>query len=455
MITLLLFFRDLRLEDHSALAAARFQDSPLLPCFIFTPGQATQRNTYKSDTSFYYMIQSLKSLHKQIADQHGQLYCFYGSLEKTLHHLCNKNPITSIFCHYDYTSFAKNRQDAIEHFAKKNNIECHFFHDYLLTTPGTVVKKDSKPYVKFTPFFKAALQHVDNTPRKTKDIQWHTKLIISKELTIVDIEKEGTKDGLLLKKKPLLFIEGGLENAKKIIKKAHDITSYEKIRDIPSEHTTHFSALLKFGVVSVRSIYNSFSNKPAIIRQLVWRDFFTHIAYFFPHVFEGAFYKKFDRLSWQDNAALFTLWKEGNTGYPLVDAGMRQLNTVGYMPNRVRLITASLLVKNLHIHWKKGEQYFAQHLIDYDPSVNNGNWQWVAGTGCDTMPYFRIFNPWIAQKKFDPQGLYIKQWIPELASVEPTTLHNPYKQKGNEYPMPCVDYKLTAEKFLKTIRHIL
>jgi deoxyribodipyrimidine photo-lyase len=190
------------------------------------------------------------------------------------------------------------------------------------------------------------------------------------------------------------------------------------------------------------------------IKELIWRDFFTYIAYHFPHVFKGAFYKKYDLLKWENNKKKFLLWCNGKTGFPIVDAGMRELNETGYMHNRVRMIVASFLVKDLHISWQWGERYFANHLIDYDPSVNNGNWQWCASTGCDAQPYFRIFNPWLQQKKFDKDCIYIKKWIPELEEVDNKIIHEVYKHSVDNYPAPCVDHSIESKKTISFFKII-
>ena len=182
---------------------------------------------------------------------------------------------------------------------------------------------------------------------------------------------------------------------------------------------------------------------------MYWRDFFTHIAFHFPHVFGTAFHEKFQKIIWPFNQKKFTAWCEGETGFPIVDAGMRELNATGYMHNRVRMIVGSFLTKDLHIDWRLGEKYFAEKLVDYDPAVNNGNWQWVASTGCDAQPYFRIFNPWLQQQKFDAECIYIKRWVPELDNLSPKSIHNLYKlnQNGpNQYPTPIVDHAIESQK---------
>ena len=196
------------------------------------------------------------------------------------------------------------------------------------------------------------------------------------------------------------------------------------------------------------TIAKTLGHNHPLIQQLYWRDFFTHVAFHTPHVFGHAYNKKFEHIPWKHNVAHFEAWQKGKTGFPIVDAGMRQLNQTGFMHNRVRMIVASFLVKNLHINWQKGERYFAQKLIDYDPAVNNGNWQWCASTGCDAQPYFRIFNPWLQQKKFDPHAVYIKTWVPELQKVSVDHIHQWHTLHGSAhaYPQPIVSHKSTSNQ---------
>lgn len=220
------------------------------------------------------------------------------------------------------------------------------------------------------------------------------------------------------------------------------------------------SAHNKFGTCSIREVYyaiaDTFSKEHTLIRELYWRDFFTHVAWNFPYVFGESFHKKFDKLKWSTNAKAFKAWCDGKTGFPVVDAAMRQLNSTGYMHNRARLIVSSFLTKDLHIDWRLGEKYFAQKLVDYDPAVNNGNWQWSASTGCDAQPYFRIFNPWLQQKKFDPICAYIKEWVPELKSVDTKIIHNWFDQAKqiNGYPLPIVDHSVEAKIALSYYKKI-
>src|SRR5581483_2326939 len=252
---------------------------------------------------------------------------------------------------------------------------------------------------------------------------------------------------LLLQCNKNTFLQGGREEAQQLLKNVRDLKSYGRTHDYPAYDTSHLSAHLKFGTLSVREVYyaimQSLDVPHFLIRQLYWRDFFIYIAFNHPTVFGHPFKKRYEHIPWKTDKTLFNAWCTGTTGFPIVDAGMRELNTTGFMHNRIRMIVASFLVKDLHINWLWGERYFAQKLIDYDPAVNNGNWQWIASTGCDAQPYFRIFNPWLQQKTYDPQCEYIKKWIPELADETPKTIHNWFNidhSRIKNYRRPIVNH---------------
>jgi deoxyribodipyrimidine photo-lyase len=265
---------------------------------------------------------------------------------------------------------------------------------------------------------------------------------------------------VLTERSGVLALRGGRTEGLKRLRLIDGMTSYKADRDIPAlGATTMLSAHHKFGTISIRETYwraaEAFGVSCHLISELYWRDFFTHIAWHFPHVFKGAFRPEYNALEWNRSKKDFQRWCEGKTGFPIVDAGMRQMNETGYMHNRVRMIVASFLVKDLHINWQRGEKYFAQKLLDYDPAVNNGNWQWAASTGCDAQPYFRIFNPWLQQKKFDPDAEYIKRWVPELKNVSVKDIHQGYKPNlfsDVKYPEPMVDHAAERQETLKRFK---
>ncbi|MFX1509893.1 MAG: cryptochrome/photolyase family protein, partial [Promethearchaeota archaeon] len=322
------------------------------------------------------------------------------------------------------------------------------FADALLNEPETISTKKNDPYKVFTPFFRNAVGIPISTPKKNSYTNY-TALPRKhqKKLTQILTQKKTDYNDSLL-------IPGTRDAGLNILDNLQAFKEYEITRDIPSQHgTTQLSAYIKFGLCSIREVYSAIVDQlgPShpLLRQLYWRDFYTHIAYHYPHVFTGAFKRRYDGIQWNRDKILFESWCQGKTGFPIVDAGMRELNSTGWMHNRVRMIVASFLTKDLHISWQWGERYFAEKLIDYDPAVNNGNWQWSASTGVDAQPYFRIFNPWRQQEKYDPDCKYIKQWIPAFAKVEPTTIHSWNKSTENDshinYPKPIVDHKQESQ----------
>ena len=242
------------------------------------------------------------------------------------------------------------------------------------------------------------------------------------------------------------------------------LINYDNLRNDLNTPTTQMSPYLKYGCISVREFFHKIKDKmgldSALLRQLIWRDFYLHLMYCFPRVLNGKSLKpKYDNIVWENNTRLFNAWKRGKTGYPIIDANMRMLNETGYMHNRGRLIVSSFLVKLCLVDWRKGEKYFATKLIDYDPASNNGNWQWIAGSGADSQPYFRIFNPWAQSERHDTDAIFIKTWCPELTDVPAKHLHewdkHYHEYKNNDYPSPVIDYKLQREKALALYKQYL
>lgn len=457
-LVLFIFRRDLRLEDNTAFIAALRQAKYVIPCFIFDPRQIDPKQPYYSESSVGFMLESLHDLAAQLRKKNGKLFTFHGRAEDVLaqlllHYRKAKLPIDAVFVNQDYTPFSKQRDKALALACKKEGSTFLSYHDSLLHEPGAVLKKDGKPYTIFTPFYKTALHVPIKAPQKVQNKN-NGKLYVGK----LPIKEYMLKRPI----QPKIAVHGGSQFGQKLVRALKNFSTYEKTRDIPALSTTLLSAHLKFGTVSVREIYaqmrSLLSVHHPLTRQLFWRDFYTQLVFFFPHVFGHPYHKKYEKLIWSKNKEHFNRWCTGTTGVPIVDAGMRELNETGFMHNRVRMVTASFLVKDLHIDWRKGERYFAQKLVDYDPAVNNGNWQWVASTGADAQPYFRIFNPWLQQKKFDRDCVYIKKWIPELAALSPRDIHNWYKPKTRAkftkrvYPTPLVDHTLESKKTLAQYR---
>lgn len=444
-IALHIFRRDLRLQDNRTLAAARQSGLAVLPCFIFDPRQCTN-HPYFSAHAFQFLCASLHELDQEMSAAGGRLHIFRGQADDVLKQLLQSLPIRQVHVHRDYTPFSRERDLALEKLCRSVDVDFYQHHDVLLHEPEQIAKADGQPYTVYTPFYKRASQFTVPAPISLPAGQWYTESITG---TFVDCIPEQILDQALVP-------TPGRKAALDLLKNLAPFSTYEATRNLPAldQGTTRLSAHLKFGTISPRELQTAVSltlgQGHGLIRELYWREFFTHIGYHFPHVFHGAFYRQYDAVSWQNNPAHLQAWQEGRTGFPIVDAGMRELMATGYMHNRVRMITASFLVKDLHLDWHAGEQHFARLLTDIDPCVNNGNWQWAASTGCDAAPYFRIFNPWLQQIKFDPECIYIKRWLPELRHLPVEMIHDwadpDSATPTTKYPRPMLDHRVAAEE---------
>lgn len=452
---LFIFHRDFRISDNIALNNAGVVCNKLYTCFIFTPEQVTN-NKYKSDNSVQFMIESLNDLAIDIKKNSGELLCFYGSQTIILKQLVEELKITHLFFNDDYSPYAIQRDNEAKQLCNKLQIECQTYPDYYLYEPGTVLVESSKnAYKKYTPFYNAVLNNRVSKPINVTSFPFSTSSKKFKyKITLRDAMKQFVKvnDNILVRGGRIYALEK-LENA---LLKQRD---YESTRDFFTSKTTHLSAYIKFGCVSIREVYHAFKKKfglnHGLIRELIWREFFAHVLYCYSEVVGKSYQTKFRSLNWSQNKVNIEKWKTGMTGFPLVDACMREMNTTGYMHNRGRMTTASFLIKTLLIDWRIGEQYFAQQLTDYDIASNNGNWQGISGTGVDMKPYFRDMNPWIQSYKFDINAEYIKKWVPELEKVDASDIHNwnetynNTKYKDVNYPKPIVDYSKQKEKMLE------
>lgn len=416
-----IFRRDLRFEDNTALNFALTHAEVVYPCFIFDPRQV-ERNSYKSPKAVAFMMSCLSDLDERLKKKGGRLYLFEGIADQVIAKIITENHIDLVTFNRDYTPFALKRDEKIKTCCQSHGVEVRCFGDTLLQEPEAVHKDDGTPYTIFTPFFKKAKKLLIRKP----------KLISSMKLADKKLHSEVTYD---------LGKPEGRSVALRLLKNVGTLTEYATLRDFPAaNHTTHLSAHNKFGTISIREFYykicTTLSKEHVLISELYWRDFFTHIIFHFPYVLGGAFRKKYDAICWKNDQKIFKAWCRGQTGFPIVDAGMRELNETGYMHNRVRMITASFLVKDLHLDWRLGERYFAQHLIDYDPAVNNGNWQWAASTGCDAQPYFRVFNPTSQLERYDPNREYIKMW-PTQKTYQPIVDHKSAAEQAKKIYKKC------------------
>jgi len=397
-IVIHIFHRDLRTEDNLGLIAAakkaKETECDLLPLFVFTPEQVGPKNPYRSENSIQFMIHSLEDLTEQLSNK---LTVMKSSQQTALKALLKEYKIVAISENSDYTPFAKQRQIETAAFCKTHDIEYILTEDVYLTNPGTVLNKSGKPYQKFTPFYEAAKTHPVAHPKHSPDLSSLIKSPLSTSLPKSPNNKK-------------IHVRGGTTEAKALLKDMP--TNYTKTRDIPSISTSNLSAHNHFGTVSIRQVYYANTNVE-FRRQLYWRDFFGHICNFFEDIYGTSPYdfQKTPSKEWSTDKKLFESWTAGKTGSEFVDAAMIQLKETGYIHNRARLTAATYLVKELKIYWRWGETWFAQNLVDYDFAQNFGNWCSVASVTPFGTPPFRKLNPEIQQKKFDPDGKYVKTWL--------------------------------------------
>ena len=450
---LFIFRRDLRIVDNKGLILASSKCKNLYTVFIFTPEQVTSANKFKSDNAVHFMIESLQDLSADISKKGGHLYTFYGKNDIIIKQLIKELDIGIVSFNMDYSPYAVKRDHSIIELCKKKDIDCsvEVAQDYYLLEPGTVLNGSGQTYQKFTPFYNSAhVKHVDPPNNKVVTNLTKTSKKLSNTLSLETALHRFTTMNPDIHR----VVEGGREYAIATLKKAIKTqTHYSKTHNELEKETTQLSAAIKFGCLSIREVYKAFRNNTDLIRQLWWRDFYANILYAFPQVLGSALKPNYKKIQWHHNTSWFRCWTKGTTGFPIIDAGMRQLNATGYMHNRARLIVASFLVKTLLISWVHGEKYFARNLTDYDPASNNGNWQWIAGSGADSQPYFRIFSPKEQNKNFDPDCEYIKQWIPELKDVPAKDIINwdteHTKYKNIRYPNPICEFSKQKEIALK------
>jgi deoxyribodipyrimidine photo-lyase len=446
---LFIFRRDLRIIDNNGLNFLSKLCNNIYTIFIFTPEQVGSGNKYKSDNAVQFMIESLKDLASEIRKQGGHLHTFYGKNNKVIADCIKAWDINVVGFNLDITPYARERDDEIFKMCQRMKVFVSYNNDYYLHPPGTIKSGTGQPYQKFTPYYETASKIKVQTPVGKRHLQLKSKdLHIPNKISLDQSMSKFTKINTDI------LVHGGRPEALKMLSNAvRNIKNYNAIHNDLSKKTSELSAAIKFGCISIREVYKALHGKPGLIRQLYWRDFYANIMYEFPHVLGHSLKPKYDKIHWHHNSSWFNAWKKGETGYPIVDAGMRQMNTTGYMHNRARLIVASFLVKTLLIDWREGEEYFAQSLTDYDVANNNGNWQWISGGGADSQPYFRVFNPWRQAEEYDPKCEYIKKWIPELKDVSAKDLlkwDTKYVHyKDIKYPKPIVNYEDQREKVLK------
>lgn len=427
-ISICWFRRDLRLFDNHAFFQALKSDKSVLPLFIYD-SEILDKLPNKEDKRLAFIHESLAAMNKILNQNGSSMYTAFGKPIEVFEKLAKEFDIKNIFCNKDYEPYAKKRDAEVLAFAERNQIEFLSFKDQVIFEESEIMKSDGTPYTIFTPYSKIWKQKFfsQEIPRFSSE-EHLDKLLQNKDFPFLKIKEVGFKDIPSSVEAPSADPE--------IIK------NYHLTRDIPSiEGTTRLSVHLRFGTVSIRelAIITKDLNE-TWLSELIWREFFMMILFNYPNVVTESFKAKYDRIEWRNNEEEFAAWCSGNTGYPIVDAGMRQLNETGWMHNRVRMVTASFLVKHLLIDWRWGEAYFAEKLLDYDLSANNGNWQWAAGSGCDSAPYFRIFNPTLQTKRFDPKLEYVRKWIPNYDS---------------QIIPEIVEHKFARERVLQTFKKAL
>lgn len=449
--SIFIFRRDLRLEDNTGLINSLKESNYVLPIFIFTKEQVI-KNEYKSDHCVKFMTQSLSDLDTSLQKIKSKLNYFFGDNITCLKTILKNMKIDAIYVNKDYTPYSIERDKKIEDLCKKNKIDFNSYEDILLNPVMSILNGQGTIFVKFTPYFNKANKIAVNKS-KTNTFKNYCNYI----------KKSNLKDHIYYKNLKDDAIIGGRTIALNILNNIKTFKTYNKNRNDLSYETTNLSAYIKFGCVSIREVYWAFvdtlGKSNDLIKQLYWRDFYYNIAFVNPFVFSknGALKSKYNKIKWDNNLQKFDAWCNGITGFPIIDSAMTQMNKTGFMHNRARLIVASFLVKVLLIDWKWGEKYFAQKLVDYDPCVNNGNWQWISGSGADAQPYFRIFNPWSQAKNHDPDCVYIKTWLPKLKNVDNKHILEwdiYYKDYTNLHPKPIIDYSEEKDKALTAYKKI-
>ncbi|MFN8577607.1 MAG: deoxyribodipyrimidine photo-lyase [Candidatus Sericytochromatia bacterium] len=427
-ISIFWFRRDLRINDNSGFYNLLNDKNNILPLFIFDKDILDKLSDNDKRVNFIYL--ELKKMKFEFEKLESSFLILYGNVYEIYEKIIKEYDIDSVYTNHDYEPYALDRDNKIKELLEKNNIIFKTFKDQVIFEKKEILNQQDNIYTVYTPYKnkwkeKVLEQGIINYPSET----YLSKLYKIESLNIPSLKDMGFNE--------IETIFPNKEIDLDIIK------DYDKYRNIPSlDKTSRVSLYLRFGTISIRECVNiAYKYNEIWLNELIWREFFMMILFNFPHVVNNSFRKEYDNIQWLNNNDDFKKWCEGKTGYPIVDAGMRELNETGYMHNRVRLITASFLTKDLLIDWRWGERYFSEKLLDYELSSNNGNWQWCAGTGCDAAPYFRVFNPYMQTEKFDPDYKYIKRWVPEYNT--------------SKYPKPMIDHKFARNRALETYKQAL
>ena len=436
MIDLFWFRRDLRLFDNAGLYHALKKGKNVQPIFIFDRSILDKLED-KSDKRVEFIHNQLKFLKEQLNELGSDLWVFHGTPESVYKKIIKDHSIQTVWTNRDYESYALTRDGKIKDLLEKKNIGFQSFKDQVIFEKGEVLKKDGLPYTVFTPYKRKWLEKLDS-----RVMGKNSYYLSSYPSADYNNNYNKTSSSPLLSLTDIGFKESAIRTPGTEVNQQL-IRNYDRDRDYPAiAGTSRLGMHFRFGTISIREKARKARKLNDIyLSELVWRDFYSQILANFPHVEKNAFRKKYEQIEWRNNESEFLAWCEGQTGYPLVDAGMRELNQTGHMHNRVRMVAASFLTKHLLIDWRWGEAYFAKKLLDFDLASNNGGWQWAAGCGTDAAPYFRIFNPTSQMEKFDKEKKYIKKWIPEWGT--------------DGYPQPIVEHKMARERCLATYKKAL
>ncbi len=421
--------RDLRLHDNAALYHALRGDRPVLPVFIFDRDILDELED-TDDQRVVFIYEALSLMNDQLQQLGSVMDARYGVPSEVFAQLIRDYDIGAVYTNHDYEPYARKRDPEVAELLKKSGIGFKSYKDQVILEKSEVVKDDGKPYTVFTPYsrrWKAVLNDFYLKPYPVE--KYFSNLLRTGPIALPTLKSMG-------------FSAGNYQFPDKRVS-LEIVQDYHQTRDIPSiAGTTRMSVHLRFGTVSIRELANeSRGRNETYLNELIWREFYQQILWHFPEVQTHAFRREYDRIKWRNDEKEFDAWCNGMTGYPIVDAGMRELNATGFMHNRVRMVVASFLVKHLLIDWRWGEAYFARKLLDFDLASNNGGWQWAAGSGVDAAPYFRIFNPYLQTKRFDPQFNYIRKWVPDFEEFI--------------YPKPIVDHVFARERCLKVYKAAL
>ena len=435
-ISIFWFRRDLRLEDNAGLYYALKSETPILPLFIFDQNILDKLDN-REDPRVTFIYNTILSINKQLKDYKTSLLVKYGDPIKIWEKLVEDYDLDTVYTNRDYEVYAKERDEAVASLLSKKDIKFKDYKDHVIFDNDEVIKKDGKPYTVFTPYSKIWKANLSSKSKDNILDSYYLKPYPT--LKYADNYLEYSLKEEIISLSDMGFKESSLDIPSDQVKQSL-IKNYDEKRNFPAlEGTSRLGIHFRFGTISIRQKASRAAKlNQTFLSELIWRDFYSNILNHFPHVSDGPFREKYEAIEWVNNEEHFDLWKQGKTGYPIVDAGMREIMHTGYMHNRVRMIVASFLTKHLLINWTWGEAYFAEKLLDFDLASNNGGWQWAAGCGTDAAPYFRIFNPYTQQKKFDKDYKYIKTWVPEFGT--------------DEYPEPIVDHKEAREKCLKVYK---